>query len=194
MQVLTDSHPCIQAFAKLCHGEYSHIARVSNFLPTLNRYQVSLQYIPGCSNMPADYQARNPAECIEKACQICKFIADNSTSTVYSLSVTDILEGKSSMSFMSPAAWKISQQDCQALTYAHPSQGTRPSHKDNNIRDVKRYLRVCTIGSDGLLIVRTARDLIVIPSQVLPGLVSSLHLCLHHPTKSQMMKVFHRYF
>lgn len=202
VQILTDSRPCIQAFAKLCRGEFSHSARVSNFLSTLSRYQVSLQYIPGSVNLPSDYQSRNPAECAEKSCQICKFIDECASSTVYNLSVSDILDGQSPMPFMSPTAWKVAQQDCQALrrAYSHLLQGTRPGHKDNNIRDVKRYLRVCTIGKDGILIVRkempysTARDLIVIPQHTLSGLISALHLRLRHPTKAQMIKIFHRYF
>jgi hypothetical protein len=202
VQVLTDSLPCIQAHAKLCWGEFSHSARVSNFLSALSRYQISLQYIPGSVNLPSDYQSRNPAECMEKSCQICKFVEESASSTVFKLTVSDIIDGRSSMPFMSPAAWKMAQQDCPALrrVYSHLSQGTRPGHKDNNIRDVKRYLRFCTIGKDGILIVRkempfaTARDLIVIPSRALSGLLSALHLRLQHATKTQLVKIFHRYF
>ncbi len=202
VQVLTDSRPCIQAFAKLCRGEYSHSARVSTFLSTISRYQVRLQYIQGSVNLPADYNSRNPAECTEVACQICKFVKEATTSTVYSTSVSEILDGKGIMPFISPSAWKKSQQDCPSLrrVYAHLSQGTRPGHKDNNIPMVKRYLKECTIGRHGLLIVRKdmpfalTRDLIVIPVKALPGLVSALHLRLQHPSKSQMLKIFHRYF
>ena len=201
-QILTDSRPCIQAFAKLCRGEYSYSARVTTFLSTLSRYTVSLQYIQGSINLPADYQSRNPAECVEKSCQICKFISDSATSSVCSISVSDVLQGHSPMPFRSPMAWKSSQQDCPALrrVYSHLSQGTRPSHKDNKIRDVKRYLRICTIGQNGLLIVSrempfsSARDLIVVPHQGLPGLITALHLKLQHPSKSQLAKLFHRYF
>ena len=38
------------------------------------------------------------------------------------------------------------------------------------------------------------RDLTVVPRQVLPGLLSALHLKLGHPSKYQLTKVFHRYF
>jgi hypothetical protein len=202
VQVLTDSRPCIQAYAKLCRGEFSHSARVSNFLSTLSRYHVNLQFIPGSSNLPADYQSRNPPECTEQSCQICKFVDTCSTSTVCTLSVSDILNGHSSMPYLSPVAWKVSQQDCPSLrrVYAQLSQGTRPNSKDNTIRDVKRYLRVCTIGKHGVLVVRKempfalSRDLIVIPTHALPGLISALHLQLHHPKIHQMVQLFHRYF
>ena len=46
-QLLTDSRPCVQAYTKLVRGEFSCSARVSTFLSTLSRYNVTLQYIPG---------------------------------------------------------------------------------------------------------------------------------------------------
>ena len=39
-------------------------------------------------------------------------------------------------------------------THAHLTQGTRPFKKLTNIKDVKRYLNVATIASDGLLVVK----------------------------------------
>jgi hypothetical protein len=94
LQVLTDSKPCVQAYGKLCKGEFSTSARVSTFLSTLSRYSVSLQHIPGSANLPADYQSRNPMECDNNNCQICKFIQDCAQATVHKLCVNDILEGR----------------------------------------------------------------------------------------------------
>ena len=37
--ILTDSKPCIQAYEKLCRGEFSTSPRVSTFLSTVSRYQ-----------------------------------------------------------------------------------------------------------------------------------------------------------
>ncbi len=163
---------------------------------------MSLQYIPGSPNLPADYLSRNPAACKEQSCQICKFVDTCSSSTVCTLSVSDILDGQSTMPFLSPSAWKVSQQDCPILrrVYSHLNQGTRPGTKDRTAYDVKRYLRVCTIGRNGILVVRKdmpfsmTRDLIVIPPQALSGLLSALHLRLKHPTAGQMTKLFHCYF
>lgn len=201
VQLLSDSRPCVQAFKRLIQGCFSHSARVSTFLATLSRYNVTLQHIPGNMNLPADYQSRNPPECDNNTCQICRFISDTSES-ICRLQVSDILEGKCALPYSSPAAWKATQQDCPLLrrAYAHLSQGTRPSKKTKNIREVKRYMSLCSIGRDGLLVVRkefpfaNSKDLIVIPSKVLPGLISALHLRLEHPSKHQMSKVFHRYF
>ncbi|KAL2098321.1 hypothetical protein ACEWY4_007528 [Coilia grayii] len=39
--VLTDSTPCVQAYEKLCRGEFSARSRVSTFLSTASRFHVS---------------------------------------------------------------------------------------------------------------------------------------------------------
>ena len=166
------------------------------------RYKVSLQHIPGAANLPADYHSRNPMECANKECQICTFIKDSANATVFRMTVDDVLERKVPMPFITKPAWKATQQDCPSLrrTYAHLAQGTRPNPKANNIRDVKRYLRDCTLGRDGLLVVRKeapfapALDLIAVPQHIVSGLITALHLRMQHPTKSQLSKIFHRYF
>ena len=106
------------------------------------------------------------------------------------------------MPFTSRPAWLSIQSECQDLrrTHAYLHQGTRPSKKLTNIRDVKRYLRVATIAKDGLLVVRreqalaSSRDCIVVPRGVLDGLLTSLHLQLEHPTRHQLKAVVNRHF
>lgn len=85
-------------------------------------------------------------------------------------------------------------------SYCVLKQGTRPSKKLTNIRDVKRYLNVATIAKDGLLVARRydplqpPAELIIVPRSVLDGLVTALHIRLDHPTKHQMMLVIRRNF
>ena len=56
------------------------------------------------------------------------------------------------------------------------------------MRDVKRYLNVATIAKDGLLVVKRnepltpTRECIVVPRQVLEGLLTTLHIQLSHPS------------
>ena len=93
-------------------------------------------------------------------------------------------------------------KNCPTLqrVYSYLSQGTRLNHKDNKATAVKHYLQVCTIGQNGLLVVRrempfsSARDLLVVPPHGLSGLITALHLRLQHPSKLQLNKLFHRYF
>jgi len=45
--ILTDSKPCVQAYEKLCRGEFSASPRVSTFLSTVSRYQASVRHVYG---------------------------------------------------------------------------------------------------------------------------------------------------
>ena len=56
VQILSDSQPYIQAYDRLCRGQFSSSACVSTFLSALSHYKVSLQHISVAANFPADYQ------------------------------------------------------------------------------------------------------------------------------------------
>ena len=201
--ILTDSKPCVQAVEKLCRGQFSASPRVTSFLSTVSRYQVSLKHLKGSANIQSDFSSRNGPECNEPNCQICKFIIQTEDSVVRSVSVNDILNNTKLLPFTTRSAWIDIQSECPDLrrTHARLKQGTRPSKKKiTNVRDVKRYLAVATIARDGLLVVpcsdplQPATDLIIVPCSVLDGLVTALHLRLNHPSKHQLMQVMKRHF
>ena len=200
--VLTDSKPCVQAFEKLCRGEFSASPRVSTFLSTVSRFQCSIRHLAGSANIPSDFASRNAPECSDPTCQICLFIRQTEDSVVNRVTPQDVLSGQQKLPFTSRPAWVSIQSECQDLrrTHAYLHQGTRPSKKLTNIRDVKRYLRVATIAKDGLLVVRreqalaSPRECIVVPRGVLDGLLTSLHLQLDHPTRHQLKAVVNRHF
>ena len=201
-EVLTDSRPCVQAYEKLKRGEFSASSRVTTFLSTVSRYSVHIRHIAGVENLPSDYASRNPKECLDSSCQICKFIVELEDSVVRSLSVNDVLQGSVKMPFTSRAAWQATQLECPYLrrTHSHLSQGTRPSKKATKIIDVKRYLKDVVIAADGLLIVRDhqpfqpPRERLVVPRSVLDGLLTALHIWFSHPSKYQTKRLFTRYF
>ena len=60
------------------------------------------------------------------------------------------------MPFTYRSAWRLAQEECSDIRQAKAQlrQGTRPSKKVTDKRDVKQYLKVCTLARDGLLIVR----------------------------------------
>ena len=200
--VLTDSRPCVQAFEKLCRGEFSASPRLSTFLTVVSQYQATIRHLAGSANIPSDFASRNAAECNNPDCQICSFIVQTEDCVVRNVSIQDIISEKIRLPFTSRAAWSSTQQECPELrrVHAHLRQGTRPSKKDTHIRDVKRYLNVASIAKDGLLIVRQQqalappRERIIIPRQVLDGLILALHIKLDHPTCHQLKIVVHRYF
>ena len=57
--ILTDSKPCVQAFEKLCRGEFSASPRVSTFLSVVNRFQASVRHLSGAAILPSDFASRN---------------------------------------------------------------------------------------------------------------------------------------
>lgn len=200
--LLTDSKPCVQAYEKLCRGEFSASPRVSTFLSTACRFQVSIRHVAGAAILPSDFASRNPPDCTDMACQVCTFVQRTQDSVVRLLSTDDILAGRARLPFTSRTAWRSLQSECPDLrrTHAHLTQGTRPSKKMTDVRDVKRYLSVASIAGDGLLIVKReeplspCRECIIVPRQVLDGLVTALHLQLSHPTANQLRKTLDRYF
>ena len=200
--VLTDSKPCVQAISKLCRGEFSASPRVTSFLTTISRYQVTLQHLAGTANLPSDFASRNAPECQEPTCQVCSFIKETEDSVVRDVSVQDIINNTKSLPFTTRSAWREIQNGCQDLrrVHAHLKQGTRPSKKLTNIKDVKRYLNVTSISKDGLLVVKRnqpfcpSTEAIVVPRSVLDGLLTALHVRLKHPSRNQLQLVVQRHF
>ena len=200
--VLTDSKLCVQAFEKLCRGEFSASPRVSTFLSVASRYHVSIRHVAGASILPSDYASRNATECDNPSCQICAFIQLTQSSVVRSVTLQDIKDGSKKIPFSTRSSWLAIQSECPdlRLTFAHLKQGTRPSKKLTKIKDIKRYLNVATIAKDGLLVVKrsipleSAQECIIVPRQVLDGLLLSLHIKLDHPSCYQLKQIVHRYF
>ena len=200
--VLTDSKPCVQAIDKLCRGEFSASPRVTSFLTTVSRYQVNLQHLAGKANLPSDFTSRNAPDCSEPNYQICNFVHEMEDSVVRNVSIYDILNSKSNLPFTTRPAWRQIQLDCPDLRRVHSYliQGTRPSKKLTNIRDVKRYLSSVSIASDGLLVVKHTQpfvpvaEAIVVPRSVLDGLLTALHVKLNHPSRHQFQMVLQRQY
>ena len=200
--VLTDNKPCVQSHEKLCRGEFSSSARLSTFLAAASRFHVSIRHLPGFLNLCSDFESRNAPPCDSPKCQICSFVNALDDSVVRSVSVSDMINGISKLPFTSRPAWIATQLECPDLikTKSHLSQGTRPTKKQTNLNDVKRYLHSVTIANDGLLVVKRidplcpVRESIVVPRNVLSGLLTALHLKLNHPREAQFKAVVKRYF
>ena len=200
--VLTDSKPCVQAYEKLNRGSYSSSARLSTFLSTASSYQLTIRHLSGSSNLVSDFSSRNAPPCENIQCQICQFVNHLEESVINSVTVNDIVSGSTRLPYTNRLTWIAAQSECHEIrrTIAHLKQGTRPSKKVTNIKDVKRYLRNCTVSRDGLLVVRreepfsAAKECIVVPRNVLPGLITALHIRLKHSTHHQLKQVVNRHF
>ena len=91
--ILTDSKPCVQAFEKLCRGEFSASPRVSTFLSTVSRYQASVRHVSGTAILPSDFSSRNAHYCEDLACQVFSFKKRSEDSVIRRSSIQDILNG-----------------------------------------------------------------------------------------------------
>lgn len=106
------------------------------------------------------------------------------------------------MPFTTRTSWLAIQQNCPDLrrTHAHLLQGTRPSKKLTNVRDVKHYLQHAAIAKDGLLVVKhnipfhPTQECIIVPRSVLDGLLTSIHISFNNPSPNQLIKVVNRFF
>ena len=200
--ILTDSKPCVQAYQRLCRGKFSTSPRLTTFLSAVSRYHVTVRHLPGAANLSSDFASRNAPDCHDPRCQVCDFVRHTSDCPVYRTSITDLLSERVRLPFTTRSTWLSLQAECHDLrrVCAHLRQGTRPSRKATDIRDVKRYLQVATISPDGLLVVKrpealaSVRESIIVPRAVLPGLVTALHIKLNHPTTHQLQCVMNRYF
>ena len=179
--ILTNSKPCVQAYEKLWRGEFPASPRVSTFLSVVSRYQASVRHVSGAAILPSDFASRNAAACENETCQVCSFISRTRDSVVRAVSVQDVLQGNVRLPFTSRPAWVAVQPEFPGLrrTHAHLVQGTRPSKKLTNIKDVKRYLQVASVADDGLL-VDTTPD----PPPSLPDIPDAIAASAQHLSKT----------
>ena len=203
VQILTDSKVVVQAVQKFRRGEFPTSARLTTFLSAISRHNAQIQHISGSVNLPSDYASRHPLTCNSpESCQTCKFVNNTIEAVVQEISISDVAEGKVRLPYTNRASWKIVQSECPTLrkVQAHVRSGTGPYKKSKNVQSVKKYLAAnVLISSDGVLVHRVVKplhafDQIVVPEQVLDGLLTALHIRLNHPTAYQMKKMFSRYF
>ena len=202
-RVLTDSKPCVQACEKFARGEFSTSARLCTFLNAVGVYRAEVSHISGKFNITSDFASRNPVECTNPRCEICKFVDDLVDSVVAAVTLADIEAGKVRMPFTNPTAWLETQSECKDLRQVkfYLDLGSSPPRKMKGAKDIRRYLSAkVLINSKGLLVVREAEplkavhDRVVVPRPVIVGFLTSLHIQCGHPTAYQMKKVFSRYF
>ena len=111
-------------------------------------------------------------------------------------------EGTFKMPFYNKNVWKDAQKQDPDLkrTYAQLLAGTRPGKKEKHLKNIRKYLQIGSISDNDLLISKRnnpyGRDFeaIIVPQALTSGIISALHLQLGHPTKSQLKKIWNRYY
>ena len=199
---LTDSKTCVEAFELLSKGAFSLSPRISSFLMNLNSLNVTISHISGSSIPLTDFNSRNPVECENKSCQLCQFVSEFLHIAVNDITVEQVMNGSLKMPFYNTNSWKDAQKQDPDLrrTYSQLLSGTRPGKKEKDLKDVRHYLQIASISQNGLLVRRKPNpygrdyELIIVPSNLVHGLLSMLHIRLSHPAKTQLKKLWDRYF
>ena len=114
----TDSMPTVQAWKRSKTGAFSSSARISTFLSGMSALDIELVFTPGVVMFSSDYYSKNPTDCDNKRCQICKFayemeiLVDGAIPMVAKVTVDDIEQGRISMPVTQRAAWlKVQKND-----------------------------------------------------------------------------------
>ena len=200
--VLTDSKPVVDAYNLIRSGKFSASARMSSFLFTTNQFRIDVQHISGKfkQNIAADYLSRNPMECKNLQCQLCKFVHDMSYSVAADIQLNDIHTNEYPMG--NKSSWLKIQSDDFACSEAlkRLQSGQQPAKKGNFSNDIRRYYNYCQ-AKDLLVcqekIPNTTQtfDRIVVPKDYVASVLSHLHYRENqHLSVYQLEKVFNRYY
>lgn len=124
----------MQAFEKLCIGEFSASPCVTSFLSAASRFQVSVGHVAGAAILPAAFASRNAPKCDDPVCQVCSFVWASLDCVVH-YSADKAIRGCAKLPFTNRSTWLVLQADDRDLrrARAHLRQETRPSKKLTNV-------------------------------------------------------------
>ena len=204
--ICPDSKAVVDAAKKLAKGQFSLSPKIQTFLNNLSKIRYDIQHISGKSghNAASDYQSRNSYYCNSDICQICTYV-QNTADTIIDVKLNNISDTKDSgMPFLNRDVWRNLQSRDHACKQAKIclSSGQQPTKKAGNTNNnIRRYVAKADIAKDGLLIVKTTipmsttkQEQIIIPSNFVEAIVTQLHIKFQHPSKSQLLHLFNRYF
>ena len=224
-EVATDNYPCVLAFKRLRRGLFSKSVRVAYFLSTLGSFRVELVHKPGL-NHPGDYDSRNCASCsFGKNCQVCIFAFNLTGPTaqelahpaevtipdaeVLGVTINDVLSGPAIIPYTQRPGWLDIQQENKVLKKLrlHMQGGTIPARKVQGQKELKSLYTLflhqkITIAKDNMIVKVDVdksgdkKETIVVPSNIMKGLIMALHYRFSHPHPSskELLTLCNRYW
>ena len=195
--ILTDSKPVVEAAKLISQGKFSASSRMTTFLMSISRYKLDIQHVSGKygQNIAADYLSRNPAQCTNSKCQVCKFINEIVQSTLCANEINSVPLGNLK-------SWKLMQQQDYACneSFKRLKSGQQPAKKGKCSNDIRRYYNACQ--AKDLLVVQEkipnttqTIDRIVIPKDMVQAVIVHLHYNNDkHLSAHQLDKLFNRYY
>jgi hypothetical protein len=152
--VLLDSKPVYQAKLKLDRGKFSTSRRIQDLIANMLAKKMSIQLISAKLPSPLltmmDFHSRNPVQCNSDLCRICTKVLNSSKTTFCGA----VFPEKSSTSMMSNAGWRDIQATNGNLRRAHAilTSGSKLPTKAKQARELKTYLRLCSVNRSGLIV------------------------------------------
>ena len=192
---LVDSKAVFEAKQRMDNGFFSSSRRLQDFLANLSSHRMSVQLISAKLPSPllqyVDFSSRHPVECTLTDCRVCLETQKPDTTVMGRVIAEPHIASSAGWRDMQRADGDL-RQACSILT-----SGTKLSAKKKHAGDVKKYLRLCKVNKEGLLVVEKQlpfqakpAELIVIPRAYAPNLCRIIHNKLDHPVPSQMKKLF----
>ena len=220
-EVATDNMPCVLTYRRLIRGDFSSSVRVAYYLSAIAQVPCYVVHKPGL-NHPGDFDSRNPVPCDLPAgkCHVCSFAFQESGPSAQellyhphppivgaALTVADIDSGELSIPFTQTSGWKNIQEADPTLSKLklHIGGGTIPVRRIRGSSDLKRLYTLfqqgkVTLSRNGVVVytlidnVGNVKNLIVVPSPILKGLVTALHLKCRCPSRKELENIMARYW
>ena len=218
-EIATDNMPCVLAYRRLLKGGFSNSVRVAYFLSSIAHVPCFIIHKPGL-NHPGDYDSRNPIPCGLTDCHVCKFAFEesgpsaqevlyqpNTPALTAALTVADIDSGAVSIPFTQTSGWKNVQEADPTLAKIkhHISGGTIPIRRIRGSSELKKLYTLfqqgkLSLNDKGLVIyvlrdsVGNTRNLIVVPTNIMKGLVTALHIKFRCPSRKELENIMSRYW
>lgn len=220
-EIATDNMPCVLTYRRLIRGDFSSSVRVAYYLSAIAQVPCYVVHKPGL-NHPGDYDSRNPVACDLPAgkCQVCNFAFQESGPSAQellyqphppivgaALTVADIDSGELTIPFTQTSGWKNIQEADPTLSKLklHIGGGTIPVRRIRGSSDLKRLYTLfqqgkVTLSKNGVVVytlidnVGNIKNLIVVPSPILKGLVTALHLKCKCPSRRELENIMARYW
>ena len=214
-----DNMPSVLAAKRLQRGEFSRSVRVTYFLSTLAAYPVDVVYRKGDGH-PGDYDSRHTVACDLEKCQVCQFafelagptamesmFSDETMTQVNKVDVEDVLAGNVPVPFSQASGWKNIQHENPTLRKLrlHMEGGTIPKRRVRGQTELKRLYDLFTkskisISREDILVhqehdnLGNVTETILVPSQIMKGLVLALHNKFTCPTRLELGRLMRRYW
>ena len=202
---LVDSKAVVEAVKKMERGQFSTNRRLQDLLANISSERLTVVHMSAKIASPilrlVDFGSRNPVECKNEQCSICKESLNPDVTFFGQVDVQD-----TNPPHVTVSMWKDMQKSSHACHRAAAllESGKVPHRKETRINDIRSYLRQCTLSKQGLLIASSndqthpfqdrCAERIVVPQEFAFNFLTLFHKKCNHPSAAQLLKLFNKQY